>query len=209
MCFQGIEVKYVIRRCFDEKDAERYFEELCDNEIKQSRELYERFMHPYKQSGSDEMVKQLETNLAVECQAHVKAKEKRIELADKYQIYAKYEFPYEIGSQQYKDAVSFLERLWRKKAQGFVVIHYKKFAQVTGIYLEDDEGNIVDKAANRANEIGKAIENDYVVSSKSYQVKHWNGSLTEFLCEIEQLFWAIIDIVQTYVGMFLLDRSSA
>jgi len=43
----------------------------------------------------------------------------------------------------------------------------------------------VDKAANRANEIGKAIENDYVVSSKSYQVKHWNGSLTEFLCEIE------------------------
>jgi hypothetical protein len=75
MCFQGIEVKYVIRRCFDEKDAERYFEELCDNEINQSRELYERFMHPYKQSGSDEMVKQLETNLAVESQAHVKAKE--------------------------------------------------------------------------------------------------------------------------------------
>lgn len=65
------------------------------------------------------------------------------------------------------------------------MIHYKKFAQVTGIYLEDDEGNIVDKAANRANEIGKAIENDYVVNSKSYQVKHWNGSRTEFLCEIE------------------------
>ncbi|WP_073305263.1 hypothetical protein [Fibrobacter intestinalis] len=79
----------------------------------------------------------------------------------------------------------FLERLWRKKTQGFVVIHYKKFAQVTGIYLEDDEGNIVDKAANRANEIGKAIENDYVVNSKSYQVKHWNDSRTEFLCEIE------------------------
>ena len=168
------------------KDAERYFEELCDNEIKQSRELYERFMHPYKQSGSDEMVKQLETDLAVECQAHVKAKEKRMELADKYQIYAKYEFPYEIGSQQYKDAVSFFRKaMAEKKAQGFVVIHYKKYAQVTGIYLEDDEGNIVDKAANRANEIGKAIENDYVVNSKSYQVKHWNDSRTEFLCEIE------------------------
>ena len=106
-------------------------------------------MHPYKQSGSDEMVKQLETDLAVECQAHVKAKEKRMELADKYQIYAKYEFPYEIGSQQYKDAVSFFRKaVAEKKAQGFVVIHYKKFAQVTGIYLEDDEGNIVDKAAN-------------------------------------------------------------
>lgn len=97
------------------KDAERYFEELCDNEIKQSRELYERFMHPYKQSGSDEMVKQLETDLAVECQAHVKAKEKRMELADKYQIYAKYEFPYEIGSQQYKDAVSFFRKAVEEK----------------------------------------------------------------------------------------------
>ena len=43
----------------------------------------------------------------------------------------------------------------------------------------------MDKAANRANGIGKAIENDYVVSSKSYQVKHWNSSLTEVLCEIE------------------------
>lgn len=118
MCFQGIEVKYVIRRCFDEKDAERYFEELCDNEIKQSRELYERFMHPYKQSGSDEMVKQLETNLAVECQAHVKAKEKRMELADKYQIYAKYEFPYEIGSQQYNDAVSFFRKAVAEKSSG-------------------------------------------------------------------------------------------
>lgn len=118
MCFQGIEVKYVIRRCFDEKDAERYFEGLCDNEIKQSRELYERFMHPYKQSGSDEMVKQLETNLAVECQAHVKAKEKRMELADKYQIYAKYEFPYEIGSQQYKDAVSFFRKAVAEKSSG-------------------------------------------------------------------------------------------
>ena len=118
-------------------------------------------------------------------------------------------FPTKQARSNIKMRFPFLERLWRKKAQGFVVIHYKKFAQVTGIYLEDDEGNIVDKAANRANEIGKAIENDYVVSSKSYQVKHWNGSLTEFLCEIEQLFWAIIDIVQTYVGMFLLDRSSA
>ena len=154
-------------------------------------------MHPYKQSGSDEMVKQLETDLAVEYQAHVKAKEKRMELADKYQIYAKYEFPYEIDSPQYKETVSLFRRaVVEKRTQGFVGIHYKKFAQVTGIYLED-EGNIVDKAANRANEIGKAIENDYVVNSKSYQVKHWNGPLTKFLCEIEQLFWPKIDIVQT------------
>ena len=168
------------------KDAEKYFAELCDYEIKQSKDLYERFMLPYRQSGSDEMVKQLETALAVECQAHIKAKEKRMELADKYQIYAKYEFPYEIDSQQYKDAVSlFKQAVAEKRAQGFVVIHYKKFAQVTGIYLEDGDGNIVDKAANRANEIGKAIEKDYVVNSKSYQVKHWNDSSTEFLCEIE------------------------
>ena len=53
------------------KDAERYFTELCDNEIKQSRELYERFMLPYRQSGSEEMVNQLEADLATECQAHM------------------------------------------------------------------------------------------------------------------------------------------
>ena len=86
-------------------------------------------MHPYKQSGSDEMVKQLETDLAVEYQAHVKAKEKRMELADKYQIYAKYEFPYEIDSPQYKETVSLFRRaVVEKRTQGFVGIHYKKFA---------------------------------------------------------------------------------
>lgn len=168
------------------KDAERYFTELCDNEIKQSRELYERFMLPYRQSGSEEMVNQLEADLATECQAHIMAKEKRMELADKYQIYAKYEFPYEIDSPQYKDAISlFRKAVAEKIAQGFVVIHYKKFAQVTGIYLEDNEGKIVEKAINRANEIGKAIQSNYTVHSKSYQVKSWNGSPTEFLCEID------------------------
>ena len=56
---------------------------------------------------------------------------------------------------------------------------------MTGIYLEDNEGKIVEKAINRANEIGKAIENNYTVHSKSYQAKPWNDSPTEFLCEID------------------------
>jgi hypothetical protein len=45
-------------------------------------------------------------------------KGKRMELADKYQIYAKYEFPYEIGSQQYKDAVSFFRKAVAEKSSG-------------------------------------------------------------------------------------------
>ena len=72
-----------------------------------------------------------------------------------------------------------------KKGSGVCCVSLQEICTGSRNLLEDDEGNIVDKATNRANEIGKAIENDYVVNSKSYQVKHWNGSRTEFLCEIE------------------------